>query len=85
MEGGVYLLCAATALACGLLLLRGYWQSGTRLLLWCSLFFLTLTLENIVLFIDVEIVPHIDLSNIRRAVPLVGVTLLLYALIWKTK
>ena len=42
VEGLFYLLCAATALTCSVLLFRGFRRSGTRLLLWCALFFLSL-------------------------------------------
>ena len=83
MEGTVYILCALTAVACAVLLLRGYGRSGTRLLLWCGVFFIVMTLENVVLFVNL-LVPA-DLSDIRRVVPLVGVALLLYGLIWEEK
>lgn len=82
MEGAVYILCAATALACCVLLFRGYWRNGARLLLWCGLFFLALTLENFILFIDLVIVPQTDLVLFRTPVALVGVVLLLIGLIW---
>lgn len=85
MEGAVYILCTLTALICAVLLLRGYGRSGTRLLLWCGIFFLAMTLENAILFVDVVVVPSIDLSDIRRTVPLIGVILLLYGLIWEVK
>ncbi len=85
MEVAVYLLCAATALGCTVLLLRGYRRSGTRLLLWCGIFFLSMTLENLVLFADVVTGPTIDLSTLRRAMPLIGVLLLLYGLVWDVK
>jgi hypothetical protein len=82
MEGTVYLLCAATALVCGGLLFRGLRRSATRLLLWCGLFFLSLALENLILFYDLIIVPDIDLFAVRTSVALVGVMLLLVGLIW---
>ena len=82
MEGLIYVLCAATAFLCGLLLFRGYRRSGSRLLLWCGLFFISLTLENAILFIDLVIVPNVDLFLLRTSIALVGVTLLLTGLIW---
>lgn len=85
MEGAVYILCAMTALACAVLLLRGYRNSGTPLLLWCGVFFLAMALENVILFVDLIIVPTIDLSDFRRSVALIGVILLLYGLIFKVK
>lgn len=85
MEGAIYVLCAVTALACGVLLVRGYRRSGARLLLWCGLFFLTLGAENVVLFIDMIVVPDIDLLPVRRAIGLGGVGVLLYGLIWEAR
>lgn len=85
MEGGVYILCALTAVGCSFLLFRGYIRSRSRMLLWCSLFFGTLGFENMMLFVDFIIVPDTDLALIRRAIPLIGVGLLLYGLIFDTK
>lgn len=85
MEGAVYVLCAATALACSLLLLRGYGRSRLRLLLWCGLCFLALTLDNVVLFMDLVVFPDIDLSLVSVLSALVGVLLLLYGLIWEVR
>jgi hypothetical protein len=85
VEGSVYLLCAATALACAVLLARGYRRSRARLLLWLAVFFLFLVAENVVLFGDVVVVPGVDLVAARRAVGLVGVAVLLYGLIWESR
>lgn len=85
MEGAVYLLCAAAALACGVLLLRGARRSRVRLLTWSGLCFLALALENVVLFVDLVWVPEIDLSSVRLCVALVGMSLLLFGLIWDVK
>jgi hypothetical protein len=82
-----YLLCAVTALACTWLLLRGYRRSGVRLLLWCGIFFVMLSIENIILFVDVVIFPEIEMDwliPVRRSIAVVGVALLLYGLIWET-
>jgi hypothetical protein len=83
LGGAIYLLCAATALACSLLLLRGYARAGTRLLLWCGLFFLLLTLENIILFIDREILPEVKLLHVRRTIGVIGAIVLVYGLVWE--
>lgn len=82
MEGVVYLLCAATALACSLLLLRGYGRKRTRLLLWCGLCFVLLAAENVILFIDMVVFPHLDLSGARTGAALAGATLLVFGLVW---
>ena len=41
-----------------------------------------LALENLLVFIDLIIVPDTDLSLIRTSIALVGVTLFLVGLIW---
>ena len=84
MANLVYILCALTSLACAVLLLRKYGQSRVRLLLWSGLCFLGLALNNTLLFIDLRVVPAVDLS-IWRSVPVVlGLGVLLYGLIWET-
>ena len=80
----VYVLCALTSLACALLLLRGYRQSGARLLAWSGLFFVGLFLNNVLLIIDVRIVPQVNLAVIRLLPALIGVILLLYGMIWES-
>ncbi|VTT96846.1 Conserved uncharacterized protein OS=Stigmatella aurantiaca (strain DW4/3-1) GN=STAUR_7570 PE=4 SV=1 [Gemmataceae bacterium] len=82
MEGVVYLLCAATALACGVLLVRGYRRSRSRLLMWCGLCFLLLCAENVVLFIDLVVLPDLNLLVVRRGLTLAGVSVLLFGLVW---
>ena len=83
MEGGVYLLCAATALSCSALLFRGFRQNGTRLLLLCGLFFLSLAVENVIVFVDRVVVLDIDLYALQISVALIGVILFLVGLIWE--
>ena len=45
----VYVLCALTSLACAILLLRGYFRTRVRLLLWSGLCFAGLALNNALL------------------------------------
>ena len=80
----VYALCALTSLVCAVLLLRGYRRSRVRLLLWSGLCFVCFTLNNILLIIDVRVLPDQDLSIVRSLPSLVGVALLLYGLVWET-
>lgn len=81
----VYILCAATSALCAALLLRGYRQSGARLLFWSSLCFIGLALNNILLIIDERQVTNFDLLTWRLVPALAGVMLLLYGLIWETR
>ena len=82
MEGAVYLLCSGTALVCGLLLVRGYNRTRTRLLLWCGLCFLILFAENMLMFVDDVLVPEVPLVLLRRGLALGGVSVLLFGLVW---
>jgi hypothetical protein len=81
----VYILCMLTSLACAGLLLRGYRRSGARLLLWSGLCFACMALNNVLLIIDVRVVPDRDLSVVRSLPSLVGIALLLYGLVWDAK
>jgi ABC-type amino acid transport system permease subunit len=80
----VYLLCALTSIACGVMLFMGYRRSGARFLLWSSLCFAGLMINNLMLFTDKVLFPHIDLfvPAVRGLPALVGLMLLLYGLIW---
>lgn len=84
MQQIVYILCAATSLACALLLFRGYRQSAVRLLFWSSLCFLGLAAENAFLFLD-SVMPWIDLSLPRRLTGLAALSLFVYGLVWDSK
>jgi hypothetical protein len=78
----VYALCALTSLACAVLLLRGYRESRARLLLWSGLCFACFCLNNVLLIVDVRILPDNDLSVIRSIPSLIGIALLIYGLVW---
>lgn len=82
MARTVYILCAATAFLCASLLLRGYLRSRTRLLLWSSLCFVGLTLNNVLLYVDLVLIPAADLQPLRHIIALFSLCLLVYGLIW---
>jgi hypothetical protein len=82
MAAAIYILCALTSLACAILLLRGYLQTRVRLLLWSSLCFFGLALNNALLYVDTHVLLDNDLSTERTIPALIGVALLLYGLIW---
>jgi hypothetical protein len=81
----VYFLCAATSIACSILLLRAYRRSAFRLLLWSSVCFALLALNNVLLFVDLILVPEVDLLLWRNLAALAGVSTLLFGLIWNTE
>ena len=82
MAESVYVLCAATCVACAVLLLRGYLRSRARLLLWSGLCFVFLAVNNVLLFTDMVLLPNVDLQVWRTTAALAGMLLLLYGLIW---
>lgn len=81
----IYVLCAVTSLVCTWLLLRGYVRTRARLLLWSGLCFAFLSLSNILLYIDLEVVSSIDLSVLRAIPVVIALALLIYGLIWETR
>ena len=85
MGPAIYLLSAATALACALLLLRAYRHSGARLLLWAGLCFVGLTVNNALVFVDLVLIPSVDLFTWRNVAALAAVGTLLYGLIWDVR
>ena len=82
MASVVYALCALTSAACALLLLRGYRRQPSRLLLWSTVCFAGLALNNGLLFADLVLVPAADLSVWRGLTGLGSMLILLYGLIW---
>lgn len=85
MANAIYILCAITAAICAVLLIRGYRQSGARLLFWSALCFIGLCLNNVLLLVDIRLGSAIDLSTWRTLPALAGVAVLLYGLIWETR
>ncbi len=85
MSIAVYLLCAATSLTCAVMLFKSYLVNHTRLLLWSALCFLGFTVNNVLLFVDLVVVPSVDLTLWRHLSALFGLVLLLYGLIWDAR
>jgi hypothetical protein len=78
-----YLLCAATSILCAVLLLRGWLRSRSRLLMWSSLCFVGLAINNVLLFVDLVLLPDVDLRLLRTGSALVSLVLLVIGLIWE--
>lgn len=85
MAATIYGLCALAAGLCTYLLVQGYRRGKYRLLLWSSICFAGLTLNNLLLVVDKLIFPEIDLSALRTSVALMAMCVLLYGLIWNTE
>ena len=86
MAEAVYILCALTSILCAVLLYRGYRANRTRLLFWSSLAFLLLAINNVLLYLDLVVLPaSVDLFWYRTSVSLAAMVLLLFGLVWETR
>lgn len=85
MAEAVYLLCALMSISCAFLLVRSHLASGSRLLLWTGGAFAFLALNNIVLVVDLVILPGYDFHGHiwRNGISAVAGSLLLCGLIWE--
>jgi hypothetical protein len=81
MGPAIYVMCLATSAFCAALLLRAYRRSRSRLLMWSGSCFVLLALNNLLLLVDVLVVPDVDLSYPRTATAVLGVAVLTYGLI----
>jgi hypothetical protein len=78
-----YGLGVLSSILCAVLLIRSYRANGTRLLLWCSLCFVGLAVNNVLLFTDMFLVPQVSLQLWRSGTALVALVLMLIGLIWE--
>jgi hypothetical protein len=78
----VYVLCALTSLACALLLFRGYRRSRARILLWSTLCFFLLFLNNVLLYLDLVVLPTLFLTPFRDLTSFLAMAILVGGLIW---
>ena len=82
MAEAVYVLCALTSVGCAIALLRTYVRRRTQLLLWSSLGFIGLAVNNAILFVDLVMLPSVDLSFARAFVGAAATVVLVVGLIW---
>ena len=80
----VYVLCALTSIGCAILLFRQYQRTRGGLLFWSTWCFACFALTNVLLFVDLVMLPERDLSVIRSSLTLAGMLMLLYGLIRET-
>lgn len=85
MSNAVYVMCALTSLGCVYLLMRSYHRNPTALVFWSIVCFWGLALNNILLVIDLILLPaSTDLSLIRTCVGCLAVSAMAFGLIWET-
>ncbi len=79
----LYLLAIVTSLACTLLLFRGYLNTRLRILMWSALCFTCLTANNVLLFVDIVLLPvEVDLRVLRDVTALGGMAFMIYGFIY---
>ena len=78
----VYVLCFATSAACAWLLARSYRRTGARLLLWSALCFVLLAGNNLMVVIDLLLLPELDLAVLRLGFSLAALLVLLFGFVW---
>ena len=81
----VYLLCFLTSAACAWLLGRSYARTGTRLLLWSSICFGFLALNNLMVIFDLVVWPEKDFRLARLALAFAAVASLIWGFVWEVE
>jgi hypothetical protein len=82
----VYLLCLLTSVLCAVLLARAWLASRSRLLLYSALCFALLAVNNLVVVIDMIVLPtQVDLTLVRQASVVAALGVLLYGFIWEAE
>lgn len=79
----VYLLCLVTSSVCAGLLVRSYLRGRSRLLLYSALAFVMLAVNNLLVVVDILLLPDVDLSVYRDVAALIGLALLIWGFVWE--
>jgi len=81
----VYLLCLLTSTVCAAFLVRGYRNTRSQLLFWSAICFVMLAINNLLVVVDILMLPDIDLSLWRGVATFIGLACLLYGFIWEAE
>ena len=81
----VYVLCFLTSATCAWLLGGSYLANRTPLLLWSSICFIFLALNNLALVLDMVVLPTYDLRLARLVLALAAVASLIWGFVWKVE
>jgi hypothetical protein len=81
----VYSFCFITCGICAWLLIRSWFKTRTRLLLWIAISFVLLAVNNFFLLADNTLLPHVDFSIYRSVSAVVAVSVLIFGLIWESE
>jgi len=78
----VYILCMLTSAGCAFLLLRSFQRTRSRLLLWSSVCFIGLAVNNALLFVDLVVMAEsMSLLMVRNATAFAALWALVYGLV----
>ena len=82
----IYILCGVTSSICAWLLWKGFRATKTNLLFWSGFCFFGFALNNVLLYVDLAILPTtLDLSLLRSVIALASVMVLLFGLVWESR
>ena len=82
----VYMFCFITCAICAGLLVRSWFKTRTRLVLWIAISFVFLAINNFFLFADMTLTPpDMDLGPFRTISAVIGVSVLIAGLVWETE
>lgn len=76
----IYLLCTATSLVAAALLTRQYLRRRTPLLFWSSVAFAGFSVNNVLVYIDLAVLPEADLALLRSLIAAAAMLSLVYGL-----
>ena len=85
MAISLYVLTIHTTLSCSILLLRAYARVRRALLLWSGLCFIGLTLDSVLVLVDLTMFPSLDLFTWRLGSAAIAVSLLVFGMIWERR
>jgi hypothetical protein len=81
----VYALCGVASTICALLVLRSWRATRQRLQLFIGASFVGLAVNNVMLIVDLVLLPSVDLALVRSITSLLASAGLLFALIWEAR
>lgn len=81
----IFILCAVTSVGCAITLLRSYHKDRSRILLWTAMCFVGIALNNVLLAVDLLVLPHTDIGGPfwRNLLSAISGAILLFGLIWE--
>lgn len=85
MSSIVFSLCALASIYVAYILAKAYRERPSRILFWSAICFSGLALNNIVLFIDLVLMPtEVTFALLRNTIIVASVGSLVYGLVWDT-